>query len=82
MVFKKGYKMTEEHKRKIGLANAIKMKEYRKKHRLTEKQLDVITNSSRIRKEKYSYVNSPETRKKLSNIMKYKWKNGEYLYSL
>lgn len=33
--------------------------------------------ASRKRRERLGYINSPETRKKLSEIMKIKWSNGE-----
>jgi very-short-patch-repair endonuclease len=72
--------MEEEHKRKIGLANSIRMKEYWKDKRPTQKQietLEVLKNSTRNKKQIFGYVNSPETREKLSKIMKEKWKNGD-----
>ncbi|KKN56553.1 hypothetical protein LCGC14_0571310 [marine sediment metagenome] len=73
----KKHKLTEEHKRKIGLANAIKMKEYWKNAKATERQI-MRGYFNRNKKEKLGYVNSPETRKKLSVIMKEKLKNGEW----
>lgn len=73
----KGKPLTEEHKRKIGEANKITAKKAWAEGRMPEKILDNIRFSSRLRKEKFGYVNSPETRKKLSEIQKRRWANGE-----
>jgi len=76
--------MTEEHKRKIGATNSIRMKEYWKNGRATENQLNITNNfhncldkhkekikaSRKLRIERLGYVNSPETRKKLGEIRK------------
>ena len=77
MVFKKRYKMKKEHKRKIGLANAIIMKQYWKDGKATQNQI-MRGYYNKNKKEELGYVNSPETRKKLSKIMKDKIKSGEF----
>ena len=72
-MIKKRYKQTKEHKRKIGLANAIKHKD----KICSLEGLKKIMKIHKEKKEKYGYINCPETRKKLSEIMKKKWANGE-----
>ena len=60
--------MSEEHKKKIGIANAIKMKQYWKDGRATEEQLNLgkqLKERLALKKKKYGYINSPETREKL-----------------
>jgi hypothetical protein len=73
MVFKKGYKQTEEHKKKISIAVAKTMKEYWKNNNGTEKQKLYFSKTNpynRMKKERLGYVNSIETREKLSKINK------------
>jgi very-short-patch-repair endonuclease len=70
------YKQTKEHRKKIGLANAINMKEYWNTHKPTKKQLEVLCNSAKKRKEKYGYINSPEVRRKLSKSISKMWKEN------
>ena len=70
---KKRFKQAIEHRKKIGLANAIKLK-----GKICSKDgLQKIIKIHREKREKYGYVNSPETRKKISNTWKKKWANGE-----
>lgn len=69
----KGYKQTEEHKKKIGLANAKKLKG----KICSPKGLAKIIKMHKEKKEKLGYINSPETRKKISDTWKKKWANGE-----
>lgn len=69
--------LSEEHKRKIGEANAKKMKEYWKNNNATNKQKMILTSEYKIqRKEKLGYINSPETRKIISKRQKEKWEDG------
>ena len=79
-MIKKKYKQTQEHRNKIGRANSIKMKKYWKESKASIKQKNMgyfVKESIKQRKQKLGYVNSPETRKKLSKIMKEKWRKGE-----
>ena len=69
----KGYKQTEEHRKKIGIANAKKLKG----KICSEEGLRKIIKMHKERRKKYGYINSPETRGKLSEIMKKKWADGE-----
>ena len=69
----KGYKQTEEHRRKIGIANAIRLK-----GKICSKEgLRKIIKMHKEKRKKYGYINSPDTRKKLSETWKKKWVNGE-----
>ncbi len=70
---KKGYKQTEEHKKKIGLANARILKG----RICSPVGLDKIIKINRDRKKGLGYVTSDETRKKMSNNMKEKWRIGD-----
>lgn len=67
------YPRTKEQYEKIGIANAIKLKG-RKLSTETKKRMAI---AKRKRIEELGYINSPETRKKLSEIMKRKWANEE-----
>ncbi|KKN09622.1 hypothetical protein LCGC14_1044770 [marine sediment metagenome] len=69
----KRYKQTKEHKKRIGIANAIKLKG----RKLSEKTKMKMSVAKRKRIKELGYMNSQETRKKLSEIMKNKWANGE-----
>ncbi|HEC39999.1 hypothetical protein LCGC14_0509420 [marine sediment metagenome] len=73
----KKYKQTKEHKKKIGLANAIKMKEYWKSGRATELQI-MRGYYNRNKKRELGYINSLETRKKLSDVMKKRFEEGKF----
>jgi G:T-mismatch repair DNA endonuclease (very short patch repair protein) len=75
---KQKYIMTEEHKKKIGLANAIKTKLAWANGKFDNTNVkELLSNYNKKRKEKLGYVNSPETRKKLSAIMKEKYRTGD-----
>ena len=69
---KKGYKMSEDHKRKIGLANAVKMKEYWENHPEYKEEL-----KGRM----IGYKHSKKTRIKMSETHKRngtgKWNKGK-----
>ncbi len=67
------YPRTKEQYEKIGIANAIKLKG-RKLSMETRKRMSL---AKRKRIEELGYMNSPETRKKLSEIMKRKWANRD-----
>lgn len=67
---KKGFKHTEETKKKIG--------EYSKKNWNNLDYILKIKATKKKRREELGYVNSPETRKKLSDIMKEKIESGEF----
>ena len=67
------YPRTKEQYRKIGLANAIKLKG-RKLSMETKKRMSI---AKRKRIEELGYMNSPDARKKLSETWKRKWANGE-----
>jgi very-short-patch-repair endonuclease len=56
---------------------AQKISENTKKALSKPKIKQKIIADRKRRKEKFGYINSPETRKKLSNTWKRKWKNGE-----
>ena len=73
----KGYKQTKEHKNKIGLANAKILKG----RICSPNGLKKIIKMSQEKRNKFGYINSPETRNKLSDIMKNKWKNKEITVS-
>ncbi len=66
-------KLSKEWKKNIGLANAKKLKG----RICSQKGLDKIIQMHKNKKERLGYINSKKTRKKLSDIMKAKWKNGE-----
>jgi uncharacterized protein YeaC (DUF1315 family) len=67
-MFLKGYKMTEEHKRKIGLANSIRLKG---KHNSPKTEFKIGS------KGHLGYKHSKETKKKMSDRMKERWKDEE-----
>ncbi len=67
------YPRTKEQYRKIGLANAIKLKG-RKLSMETKNKMSI---AKRKRIKELGYMNSPETRKKISDIWKKKWARGE-----
>jgi len=71
------YPRTKEQYEKIGKINSKKMKEYWTNNKASENQLKNVTESSIRRKVKLGYVNSPKTRKKLSETWKNKWAKGE-----
>ncbi len=67
------YPRTKEQYKKIGIANAIKLKG-RKLSKETKTKMSI---AKRKRMKELGYVNSPETRKKLSETWKKKWVKGE-----
>jgi len=71
------YKWNEEEKKAIGLRTSRDMKLFWVSGKVSLKTIENLKNMGKNRKKKYGYINSPETRKKLSKIMKQKWKNGE-----
>ena len=83
--YKKGHKLSKEHKEKIGRANSKRTKESIRKQSETMKEkfkknkelFENITKSSLRRKAKFGYVNSPVARKKVSEAWKIKWAKGE-----
>ncbi len=76
-MFKKGYKQTKKQKEKIGRINSKKMKGYWANGKATKKQIKNLIGLTKIRKEKFGYVNSPKAREKLSETWKNKWVKGE-----
>ena len=79
-MFKKGCKFTEEHCKNLSLSHKGLIPWNKNKH-LSKKQCKNISEGRKILKKKQGYLNSTETRKKMSESRSgekhYNWQNGK-----
>jgi len=76
---KKGYKQTEEHRKKLRKAKFQKGHKIGLGRHLSEETRKKLSKAHQERKKKLGYINSPKTRKKLSEAIKRSYIQYPYL---